>query len=415
MATTYLEKISLTTLRLMIPATLDVYQDCCEWAILDSQSNVLRRGKDIFNALPQCDEVEVIVPASMVGFIPAQLPLGSHRKVLSALAFLVETGLISTPEDTHAVLVEQIDSQVVVAVIQKSWVKQLLEKLSRAHIFPVRMFPETLLPELPKNGWAMVCRGHESFIRTSNAQGIPIDVDGNSGSPPLLLTLALQQCESLKLPASISMYGEVVRYSADWQAQLGIFMVFATHQEWFVSHSKPVLNLLQGEFQPSGGVKRRLIAFKPVAITLGALILLQLSLTLLDYAVKANENSKLDQAMLTQFKATFPNANTVVDAPLQMQRNLEELKRGAGQSGSSDYMSLLASVTESITAISVGRLRGMDYQNNKLYLNLLLPDMNQAEAMQKRLNASGLSSTIETPHKTEQGLELMLSVSASAT
>lgn len=414
MATTYLEKIPLTTLRLMIPATLDAYQDSCEWVILDRQFKVLRRGKNLLSALPQCDQVEVVVPASMVGFIPAQLPPGSQSKVLGALAFLVEAGLISTPEDTHAVLAEQSAAHVLVAVIQKSWMKILLEKLSRADIFPVRMFPETLLPELPQKGWAMVCRGHESFIKTSAVQGIPVDVDSNSSTPPLLLALALQQCEPLNQPTSIALYGELVPHSADWQAQLGVFLAPATQQEWFASHSKPLLNLLQGEFQPAGGVTRRLIAFKSVVITLGALIVLQMSLTLFDYVVKANENRKLDQAILSQFKATFPNANTVVDAPLQMQRNLEELKHGAGKSGSSDYIPLLVAVTGSIGAISVERLRGMDYQNNKLLLNLLLPDMEQAEAMQKRLIASGLFATIETPRKTEQGLELLLSVSASA-
>ena len=413
MATIDLEKIPLTTLRLMIPATWDAYLDSCEWSILDRQSKVLTRGKDLISALPQCDEVEVVVPASMVGFIPAQLPPGSQSKILGALAFLVEAGLISTPEDTHAVLAEQSASQIVVAVIQKSWMKRLLEKLSRVDIFPARMFPETLLPELPQNGWAMVCRGHESFIRTSVAQGMPVDVDTNSGSAPLLLVLALQQCEPLKKPTSIALYGELVSHSENWQAQLGILLILGSMQEWFVSQGKPALNLLQGEFQPSGGVARRLVAFKPVAIGLAALVTLQFSLILLDYAIKASENRKLDQAMLTQFKATFPDAKTVVDAPLQMQRNLEELKHGAGQSGHSDYLPLLAAVTNSIGAISVERLRGMAYQNNQLLLNLSLTDMQQAEAIQKRLSASGLSAAIEAPRKTEQGLELQLTITAS--
>ncbi len=412
MATTYLEKIPLTTLRLMIPTTWDAYQDSCEWAILDRQSKVVRRGKDLLTTLPQCDEVEVVAPASMVGFIPAQLPPGSQTKILGALAFLVESGLISAPEDTHAVLAEQSASQVVVAVIQKSWMKILLEKLSRADIFPVRMFPETLLPALPDKGWAMVCKGHESFIRTGVVQGIPVDVDVNNDTPPLLLALALQQSE-LNPPASIAMHGELVPQIEVWQSQLGISLVPATQIEWFVSPSKPALNLLQGEFQPSGGVTRHLLAFKSVAITLGVLIALQISLTLFDYALKANENRKLDQAILLQFKATFPDANTVVDAPLQMLRNLEEMKHGAGQGVSSDYIPMLAAVTNSIGSVSAERLRGMDYQNNKLVLNLLLPNMEQAEAMRKRLNTSGLSAAYEITRTTDQGVELLLSVTAS--
>ncbi len=397
----------------MIPTTWDAYLDSCEWAILDRQTKVLRRGKDLLSTLPQCDEVEVVVPASMVGFIPAQLPPGSQSKILSALTFLVESGLISAPEETHAVLAEQTSAQIVVAVIQKSWIKILLEKLSRADIFPVRMYPETLLPELPDKGWAMVCRGHESFIRTSGVQGIPVDVDVNSDTPPLLLALALKQGEPLNIPASISMYGELAPKSEVWQAHLGISFVPETQVEWFVSPSKPALNLLQGEFHPSGGVARHFLAFKPVAITLGVLIALQISLTLFDYALKVNENRKLDQAILSQFKATFPDANTVVDAPLQMLRNLEELKHGAGQDVNSDYIPMLAAVTSSIGTVSVERLRGMDYQNNKLVLNLLLPNIDQVEAMRKRLNTSGLSATYETTRKTDQGLELLFMITAN--
>ena len=414
MATAYLEKIPLTTLRLMTPANWDVYQDACEWAILDRNLKVIRRGKDLLDSLPQCDEVEVVIPASMVGFITAQLPPGSQSKILGALAYLVEAGLISAPEDTHAVLAEQADANVVVAVMQKSLLKLLLEKLSRATIFPDRLYPETVLPTMPQNAWALVSRGHESFLKTSIAQGIPITVESNSETPPLLLALALQQCEPTKSPVSIVLYGDPVPQREAWQEQLGISIVSAMQQEWFVNDSRPVLNLLQGEFKPSGGVMRRLVAFKPVAITFCVLIALHVGLTLLDYGLKASENRQLDHAMLLQYKATFPNANTIVDAPLQMQRNLEELKHGIGEGTTSDYIPLLAAVTNSIGTISSERLRGMDYRNNKLIFSLLLPDIALAEAMRKRLSSNGLMATIDSLVKTDQGVEMLFTVMVSA-
>lgn len=141
---------------------------------------------------------------------------------------------------------------------------------------------------------------------------------------------------------------------------------------------------------------------------------MQVSFSMVDYAVKVRQNSKLDQAMVTQFKATFPNATTVVDASLQMQRNLDDLKHGAGQSSNADFIPLLASVTTSIGAISAEKLKGMDYQNGKLVLSLLMPDMEQAQAMRQRLSTSGLSATIESAHPSAQGLDLQLVISASA-
>lgn len=431
----------MTTLRLMIPATWDASLDSCEWAILDrpglggvdsldGKAKVLRRGKDILSALPQCDETEIVVPAAIVGFIPAQLPPGNHSKILNALPFLVEASLINPPEETHAVLAAQADSQIVVAVIQKAWMKRVLDRLARAEIFPSRMFPETLLPNLAANlssnlssnlavnlavnSWALVCRGHESFIRTSASQGFPLDVDASSETAPFVLTMALAQAGETKRPASLIIYGDYPAHAKAWATQLALTITRASQQEWFVSNTKPTVNLLQGDFQPSGGISRRLIAFKPVAISLLGLLLLQVSFSMVDYAIKARENRQLTLAMVTQFKATFPSATTIVDAPLQMQRNLDDLKHGAGQSGNADYIPLLASVTTSIGAISAERLKGMDYQNGKLTLNLLLPDMEQAQAIRQRLTTSGLSATIENPKPSALGLDCQLVISASA-
>lgn len=411
MATTTLEKIPLTTLRLIIPSTWDATQDSCQWVILDHQGKVLSRGKDLLTALPQCDETEIIAPASMVGFIAAQLPSTNHSKVLSALPFLVEAGLISSPEETHAVLASQIDTQVTVAVIQKKWVKRLLERLASVEVFPSRLFPETLLPALPADSWALVCQEGNSFVRVSATQGFTLDVDVNHAEAPFVLTLALTQ--ATQRPANISIYGAYPKFAADWEKQLNVAFIRAPQQEWLIANSKPTVNLLQGEFAPSG-ISRRLAALKPLALTLTCLLAFQIGFSLVDYAINAHKNRQLDQEMVTQFKATFPDANTVVDAPLQMQRNLDDLKHGLGQSGNTDFLPLLSAVTTSIGGISAEKLKGMNYQNGKLTLNIVMPDIEQAQAIRQRLSTSGLVAAIENQRATAQGLELQLMITASA-
>ena len=412
MATTALEKIPLTTLRLIISSTWDANQDSCQWVILDHQGKVLSRGKDLLTELPQCDETEVVITASMVGFIAAQLPSNNHSKVLNALPFLVEAGLISAPEETHVVLASQIDAQVTVAVIQKKWIKRLLDQLASVEIFPIRMFPETLLPPLVEDGWSMVCQGESSFVRVNANQGFTLNVDVNHAEAPFVLTLALTQ--AIHRPTSIMIYGEYPTFSSDWAKQLNVTFINASQQEWLIANSKPSVNLLQGDFAPSGGISRKLVAFKPLSITLACLLALQVGFSLVDYAINAHKNRQLDQEMVAQFKATFPNAITVVDAPLQMQRNLDELKHGLGQNGQSDFLPLLSLVTTSIGGISSERLRSMEYQNGKLIFNITMPDIEQAQAMQQRLIASGLMAAIEKQQATSQGLELQLVITASA-
>lgn len=402
----------MTTLRLIIPSIWDASQDSCQWVILDHQGKVLRRGKDLLTAVPQCEETEIVVPASMVGFIAAQLPPTNHSKVLSALPFLVEAGLISAPEETHAVLASQIGTQVTVAVIQKKWIKRLLESLASAEIFPSRMFPETLLPALTADSWGMVCQEGNSFVRVNATQGFTLDVDANNPEAPFVLALALTQ--AIQRPANITIYGEYPKHASDWEKQLNVAFIRAPQAEWLIVDSKPTVNLLQAEFAPSGGILRRLAAFKPLALTLASLLALQVSFSVVDYAVNARKNRQLDQEMVAQFKVTFPNATTVVDASLQMQRNLDDLKHGLGQSGNADYLPLLSAVTTSIGGISAEKLKDMSYQNGKLTLNIVMPGITQAQAMQQRLSTSGLIATIENQHATSQGLELQLTITSSA-
>ncbi len=405
----------MTTLRISIPTSWNAIQDSCDWTIFDRKGKVLRRGQDYLTTLPQSDEVEIVVPAAMVGFIRTQLPPGNQNKVLNALPFLVESELISAPEDTHAVLVShaKAGTQALVAVIQKTWVQHVLASLARAEIFPVRMFPETVLPELPNNGWAMVCRGHESFVRSAANQGFSLDVDASSSSPPFLLSMALQQQSAIPIEC-IDCYGEVPIHVDTWARELGIAISSISSHEWIVNDSKPSVNLLQGEFQPAGGISRKLLPFKSAAIALLCLLVLQFGFSLIDYALKARENRQLELAMINQFKATFPNASTIVDAPLQMQRNLDDLKHGAGQGDSKDYISLLSTITSNIGGFAADRLKAMDYRDGRVVLNLLMSDMAQAQAMLQRLNNAGLVANLESSQQSSQGLEIKLVIGAGA-
>lgn len=383
--------------------------------IFDHKSKVLRRGQDYLVKLPQSDQVELVVPASMVGFIHAQLPPGNHKKVLDALPFLVESQLISAPEETHAVLVQQTktDKNVLVAVIDKSWVQNVLAGLARADIFPIRMFPETILPKLPNQGWALVNRGHQSFVRTGVNEGFALEVDQESETPPLLIAMALQQRSDANIK-NINLFGEVPIHLDAWVRELGLDINVIRSKEWVIRQNEAGINLLQGEFQPSGGVSRTLAPFKPIAIGLFCLLVMQCGLSIIDYGIKARENRRLDKALVAQFKSTFPEAKTIVDAPLQMQRKLDDLKHGAFQVSSNDYIALLSTVTTSIGGLSINQIKTMDYKNGALVLSLNISDLKQAEAMTLRLKDAGLYANIEQTQQSSQDFNIKLLVSAAA-
>ena len=191
-------------------------------------------------------------------------------------------------------------------------------------------------------------------------------------------------------------------------------MVRALQQEWLIENITPAFNLLQGEFQPASGIGRKLAAFRPAAIAALCLLTLHFGFSVLDYGVKSRKNRQIEQDMVSLFKASFPQATVVVDAQLQMQRNLDELKHTAGESGNADFLPLLSAVTAKVGAISNDKLLGISYQGGKLTLHLLMPDMAQAQALRQKLTTSGMSAVIENAHPVGQAQELLLIVGMGA-
>ncbi|MEN9475669.1 MAG: hypothetical protein RIS48_2391, partial [Pseudomonadota bacterium] len=85
-------------------------------------------------------------------------------------------------------------------------------------------------------------------------------------------------------------------------------------------------------------------AWRPVRWSLGALLGLQLlGLNLLAWQEQAAERAQKAelQTLLTQ---TFPQVKLVLDAPRQMQAELERLRQQQGELGGGDFESLLAAL-----------------------------------------------------------------------
>ena len=82
--------------------------------------------------------------------------------------------------------------------------------------------------------------------------------------------------------------------------------------------------------------------WRPVRIGLAALVLLQL-VGLNAYAWKQHQALTAHrEAMNTLLKTTFPGVKTVLDAPVQMQREIERMRSAAGRPGDNDLEALMA-------------------------------------------------------------------------
>jgi general secretion pathway protein L len=123
------------------------------------------------------------------------------------------------------------------------------------------------------------------------------------------------------------------------------------------------------------------------ALVLGVLVNL-IGLNAWALREQATLNAKR-QAVNTVFLETFPKVPVVVDAPLQMAREVSALQRATGGAAGTDMESMLASF--STVAPAGYSLTAIDFAANELRLKG--PDMGDASAVVARLKATGLRAT----------------------
>jgi len=76
--------------------------------------------------------------------------------------------------------------------------------------------------------------------------------------------------------------------------------------------------------------------------------------------------------MQKTFRATFGDTVTLVNAPLQMQRNLAELRHAAGLPDAGDFLPLLNLAGRSLSALPAGSVASMHYEAGRLDLDIRL-------------------------------------------
>jgi hypothetical protein len=70
--------------------------------------------------------------------------------------------------------------------------------------------------------------------------------------------------------------------------------------------------------------------------------------------------------METVFRETFPAAQVVIDPVLQMQRQVADLRLGAGRSGPADFLPLLVRFSEALGPGMRDGFASIDYRDGRL-------------------------------------------------
>lgn len=304
-----------------------------------------------------------VVPAAALSWhalqLPAALRRGKHA-MASVLVGLLEERLLDDPARLHLALgpgatTAQADEPVWVAACDRDWLRQRLQTLAQAGLVVERLLPELPPPAQGRQVWLTGADENNGQLWCADAhQGVwsvPLAALQNpEGLQALGLSTAAADVVSAADSRTVQAEPALARWSQTWMQTEPVLA--DAGQRWLQALASG-WDLAQFDFALGRGTRRlqalrqgisrlRLApAWRPARWGLGLLLGVQLAgLNLWAWRAEADWVAQR-QALAALVTETFPALPLVIDAPRQMQREVERLAQATGQRGPRDFENLM--------------------------------------------------------------------------
>jgi general secretion pathway protein L len=388
----------------------------CPWALCDDAGAVVQSGHTPLAALPKADDYIAIIASSRLTCVTVKMPAQSRRRWEAALPFVAEEYTLTDPEENHVVPgAAQKDGQRSLFIVDKQWLHSIVAACVAANIPLRRAVPEMLLPNLPPETWVAVWDGDKGFMRTGNTSGMALD-HGDEMHPPLALVLSLNAATSAapkKIQFRYSMLRDGSQQSLPQWNHLPAELISGEPWDW---RSAPIpndaLNLLWGSLAPKARLHEWLPKLRPVALILLAALGIETLGANIEWAMLSHEKTAVTRDMERTFRQAFGETSTVVNPPLQMQRNIAVLRHSAGLPDEADFLPLLDQASGTLSSLPAGSVTTLHYESGRLDVDVKLRTTAEVRALQQRLQGKGLSIRLGDIRDTGNGVETRLAIQA---
>lgn len=376
------------------------------WLLFDRQSNLLREGTAPLTAtgdVPRAERTVIVIPARRIVCIETPLPPVSAQKRDALLRYAIEDKLTIDPSTVHAVVLGPASTKSnthVIAAIDRAWFSSALRWLHDAGIAPAQAVSAAALIPVAAGEWGVVLEGAHGLARRPDGFAYSFDIEKREEvrgmqtssiplEPPFSLVLALKEARDHQVqPSQLAVF---TNQPADapwvnaWQLALDCPVRVATRPPIRMV-TADAGNLLTGDFAPRATGQGWMDLLKPAMAMAVLIATLQLSLTVID-AWRLDQRRRAIEAEMTQvFKEAFPKARAIVDPALQMQRNLDALKRDAGLGSADDTRVALAQLTAIVKAVPNLIPQSISIRNGAVSIEAAVPDIRQQRTLQSRTN-----------------------------
>ncbi len=335
------------------------------WTLCEPGGTIIRAEESSLaetrRITPNGTQIIALVPASRVVFIETLLPAVSVAKRDQLVRYAIEDKLTIDPSTVHAVVLDANDAARkakskglhIAAAIDRAWFGAALAWLNSAGLEARATFAETALLPVTNGEWSVQLAAKNAFAKRSDGFAYTIDA-GTLLQPPFALTLALN--EVTEKPSAIALFfatpdsssdADKKNLSANWQAALGVPIKISRDSMAGTTAFKRLANLksgnlLTGEFAPTRAANAWLQSLKPALVLASLMALLHIAFVVGDNWRLEQKRNAIENEMRTTFQTAFPQATTIIDPALQMQRNLETLQRERGMLRDDDSRRALA-------------------------------------------------------------------------
>lgn len=385
----------------------------CPWALCEESGAVLQSGSGTLASMPKAKECIGIVAPERTVFLAVKTPSGARRQWKAALPFLAENQTLPEPEENHVVLGAAADGgQAHLVIADKAWLRRMVDACRTASLPMRKVVPEVLLPALAPSSWTLAWNGVGGFVRSGSSSGMAMDV-GDAATPPVALQLMLNHAvisrpDKIKVRLMPNPSG-VETTMPRWD-NFPVPLVADEIWDWRRAPiAAEVTNLLAGELAPPSRPLEWWPKVRPVAYLVLAVLSVEMLGNNLQWAMLAYEKQSLKSAMEASFRKAFGSEAALVNAPLQMQRNIADIKHGAGLEDESDFIPLMNLSARALGKLPTGAMRELHYESGRLEVEVNVATASELAALQTSLRNSGLAVRADT-HSAGNGFNSKLTL-----
>jgi len=361
-------------------------------------------------------QVTVVVPGTDVILTKVAVPTRNRSRMAAAVPYLLEEQLATDVDESHFALGERdADGLVAVAVVSQSCMDRWLARLAEVGVQADRLIPETLLLPYTPDAWTLLVERDCVNLRNAPQGGMALD----SANVAFILrrTVAELEVKPAQLHAWMaSDAADSVLFPEDLGVEVRIEPLELSPLAVLARQAQEdsVIDLLQGTYSRREQLGKLWRPWRPAAALLAVWVVLQFGVKIFQHHELQAQDDSLREEISRIYLQAFPEAKRVVDARLQMQQHLTELRGGTGNVGG--FLKILAEVSTPTADLGGVEIDRLSYKDGELNIALMISDLQRLEQLKDRLSSdTRMSVEIQSATARNNRVEARLQIKGGRT